>query len=85
MSLESPEQVQATNIPVPDVDAAIRTRRGFLGALLTGVASVLLVALHWLVSRRAPSAGRDPNLTPPTLLPTRVPTPAPAAGTPAGD
>lgn len=42
-----------------------RTRRGFIGALVTAVLSALLIALLWLFARRAPSAGRDPDLTPP--------------------
>lgn len=44
-----------------------RTRRGFVGALLTALGSALLLLLLWLVSRGAPSAGRDPEFTPPAL------------------
>jgi hypothetical protein len=40
-----------------------RTRRGFLGAAIASLVSGLVIALLWLISRRAPSAGRDPALT----------------------
>jgi hypothetical protein len=53
-----------------------RMRHGFTAALLAGLASLLLIGGLWVVSREAPSAGRDPNMTPLVLVPTRTPTPA---------
>jgi hypothetical protein len=50
-------------------DAAARTRRGFIAAALAALASALLVGLLWLFSRHAPSAGRDPNMTPEAQVP----------------
>src|SRR3954469_20587692 len=62
--------------------AAARTRRGFLGAFIASIASGLVIVLLWLVSRNAPSAGRDPHLTPFVVVPTRPPvTPSPALST----
>lgn len=63
-------------------EALTRTRRGFLGAVLASIGALLAVGLVWLVSRNAPSAGRDPEWTLPALAPTRTPataTPAPPA------
>jgi len=57
-------------------DAAASTRRGFLGAMLVSLGAALLIGLLWIVSRNAPSAGRDPAFTAPVLAPTRTPTPA---------
>lgn len=57
------------------------TRRGFVGAVIAAAASALVIVLLWLISRGAPSAGRDPSLTPEMPLPTRIPT---AAATPGG-
>ncbi len=57
-------------------EANARTRRGFLSAVVVSLASALIVGLLWLIARRAPSAGRDPDLTPPAFAPTRsAPTP----------
>ena len=50
------------------------TRRGFIGAVIAAGVSALVIALLWLISRNAPSAGRDPSQTPQAPLPTRVPT-----------
>jgi hypothetical protein len=55
--------------------AKARTRRGFLGALLATLASGLVAVLLWLLSRNAPSAGRDPAWADPVRLPTRTPAP----------
>ena len=49
--------------------------RGFAGVVVVVVCALLLLGALWFVSRDAPSAGRDPNLTPFVLLPTRTPTP----------
>jgi hypothetical protein len=68
---------RAESGPVPAT-----TRRGFLGAVLATVIAALIVGLLWLAARDAPSAGRDPQLTPPLYLPTRpapTTTPAPPA------
>ena len=46
-------------------------RRGFLQSLLAAIGALLVVGLGWIVSRDAPSAGRDPEFTPPALAPTR--------------
>ena len=51
-----------------------RTRRGFLQALLVSIGVLLAVGTIWLVSRGAPSAGRDPEFTPPAIAPTRAAT-----------
>jgi hypothetical protein len=45
-------------------------RRGFLQALLVSVGALLAVGLTWLISRGAPSAGRDAEFTPPAPAPT---------------
>ena len=59
-----------------------RTRRGFLQALLVSIGVLLVVGTIWLVSRGAPSAGRDPEFTPPAIVPTRsAPSAAPNAET----
>ena len=59
-------------------------RRGFAGVVITGACALLLLGALWFVSRDAPSAGRDPNLEPFILLPTRTPTPVGVElGTPA--
>ena len=57
------------------------TRRGFVPALLAAIGAALVVGLAWLVSRDAPSSGRDPEFMSPALAPTR---PAPGA-TPEGE
>jgi hypothetical protein len=59
-------------------------RRGFLGAVAVSIAAAAIVGLLWSAAREAPSAGRDPNLTPPMLLATRAPQPTstPAATVP---
>ncbi|MBW3631520.1 MAG: hypothetical protein KY456_00690 [Chloroflexi bacterium] len=51
------------------------TRREFLGAAVVAIGSALLVGILWLIARRAPSATRDPEMTPPALVPTRPPPP----------
>jgi hypothetical protein len=61
-------------------DAIDRARRGLLGAVAAGLGAALLVAVLWVAARDAPSAGRDPNLTQPMLVPTANAT---AAATPA--
>jgi len=55
-----------------DEDATPQTlvRRGFLQALLVAVGAMLTVGLAWLISRGAPSAGRDAEFTPPAPAPT---------------
>jgi hypothetical protein len=53
------------------------TRREFLGASVVAIGSALLVGILWLVARRAPSATRDPHMTPQELVPTPLPTPLP--------
>ena len=52
-----------------------RMWRGFTGAVIVGIVSLLLVGVLWGISRSAPSAGRDPNMTPLVLVPTRTPEP----------
>lgn len=47
------------------------TRRGFLGAVITAIASALVIAVLWLISRGAPSAGTDPAYVPPGVVPPR--------------
>jgi hypothetical protein len=58
------------------VDDLIRnetTRRGFLGAAVTAIASALVIGVLWLISRRAPSAGIDPAYVPPVEVPSADP------------
>ncbi len=63
--VEQPAQVETSVQNGADAaDRVARTRREFIGALATAVLSALLIGLLWLFSRRAPSAGRDPVLTP---------------------
>ena len=57
-------------------EATARTRRGLLGSLAVSLGAALIIVLLWLITRGAPSAGTDPNLTPPAYAPTR---PAPTA------
>jgi hypothetical protein len=42
----------------------VRTRRNLIGAALTALGSALIVVILWLISRGAPSAGRDPAWPP---------------------
>jgi hypothetical protein len=51
-------------------------RRDARAAVAVTVIAALLIGFLWLISRDAPSAGRDPNLTPLVPVATRVPTPA---------
>lgn len=53
------------------------TRREVIGATLVAGVAALVVGILWLVSRGAPSATRDPGMTPPELVPTPTPTPMP--------
>src|SRR5215217_199820 len=53
------------------------TRREFVQATLVAVGAALVLGILWLVSRAAPSATRDPLMTPPEIVPTPTPTPAP--------
>ena len=55
------------------------TRRGLMQSLAAAIGAVVVVAVVWLVSRNAPSAGRDPEFTPPAMAPSRM---APAATPP---
>jgi hypothetical protein len=48
--------------------------RDFRAAVIVTVVSALLIGFLWLISHNAPSAGRDPNLTPLVPVATRVPT-----------
>lgn len=59
---------------------AIITRRGFLGALATGIGSLLVIVVLWLIARGSPSSGRDPGYVLPDPVPTRPL--APATSTP---
>lgn len=59
--------MKAESNVTPESDRAARTRRGFLAALAVAVGSALLIGLLWLLSRGAPSAGRDPEWTPPAM------------------
>lgn len=66
-----------------DEPAHVLARRGVLQSLLAAIGALLVVGLVWIVSRDAPSAGRDPEFTPPVLAPTRpaaTATPAEAGG-----
>lgn len=54
-----------------DESAHTLVRRGFLQSLLAAIGALLVVGMAWIVSRDAPSAGRDPEFTPPMLAPTR--------------
>lgn len=58
-------------------------RQGFLGLLGVSLAAMLLIGLLWLLARGAPSAGRDPNLALPALVPTAVATATATPVTPA--
>jgi hypothetical protein len=51
-----------------------RAGQGITGAVIVGLVSLLVIGVLWGVSRNAPSAGRDPNMTPLVLVPTRTPT-----------
>ncbi|MDQ3225047.1 MAG: hypothetical protein M3Q50_00255 [Chloroflexota bacterium] len=53
-------------------ESITRTRRELLGALAVSIVAALTIAVFWLISRNAPRAGRDPNLTPPAYVPTRT-------------
>jgi hypothetical protein len=46
-----------------------RTRRGFVQALLVAIGAVAVVGMTWVVGRGRPSAGRDPEYTPPAFPP----------------
>ena len=46
-------------------------------------AALLLIVVLWLLSRGAPSAGRDPNLNLPAMVPTAVATATATPVTPA--
>lgn len=50
-------------------------KRGLTGVLIVGLLSLLLIGVLWAVSREAPSASRDPNMTPLRIERTRTPTP----------
>jgi len=45
-------------------------------ALIVTIVSALLIGFLWAISRDAPSAGRDPHMTPLVPVATRAPTPA---------
>jgi len=49
------------------------TRREVVRAALVAASAALLLGALWLVSRGAPSATRDPGMTPPALVPTPSP------------
>ena len=53
------------------------TRREVIGATLVAGVAALVVGILWLVSRGAPSATRDPGMTPQELVPTPTPKPTP--------
>jgi hypothetical protein len=63
-------------------------RKDVRAALIVTLVSALLIGLLWFISRDAPSAGRDPNMTPlvpvATRMPTRPATPLPLATPEAG-
>lgn len=61
---------------LPDADERNALRRDARAAIIVTVVAALLVGFLWLISRDAPSAGRDPNFTPLVPVATRVPTPA---------
>jgi hypothetical protein len=50
--------------------------RGLTGSVVVIVCAAVLIGVLGLAARDAPSAGRDPQMTPLALVPTRVPTPA---------
>lgn len=70
---QPPEGLPRGAAQEPYLPPGARTRRGFLGALLAALSSALVIALLWLLSRGAPSAGRDPNWTMPAPVPTNTP------------
>ncbi|MCC7021645.1 MAG: twin-arginine translocation signal domain-containing protein [Thermomicrobiales bacterium] len=56
------------------------TRRGFLGALATGIGSLLVIVVLWLIARGSPSSRREPGYVLPDPMPTKPA--APATSTP---
>ena len=48
--------------------------RDVRAAAIVTIVSALLIGFLWVISRDAPSAGRDPNLTPLVPVATRAPT-----------
>ena len=48
-----------------------RSKRGFIGAVVIGIVSMAIVVVLWLAARGAPSAGTDPTLVPPPVVPAR--------------
>ena len=48
-----------------------RSKRGFIGMVVIGIVSVAVVVVLWLAAHGAPSAGVDPNLVPPPVVPAR--------------
>jgi len=60
--------------PRADPDSArgpSRSKRDFIGAVVIGIVSMAVVVVLWLAARGAPSAGTDPNLVPPPVVPAR--------------
>ena len=45
--------------------------RGLVGGVAVVIVSALVIAALWMVARDAPSAGRDPNQTPPAIVTAR--------------